>query len=87
MYFTFIAVGFTNGCVKVLDAMNLTDECSELFRYARDAITHIKFSHDSQYLATAVSITYPVCKIKVAEHTSPCGSFAPYTCNVISYIF
>lgn len=35
--------------------MNLEDEDVDLFRYARDAITHIKFSHDSQYLATAVS--------------------------------
>jgi len=40
----------------VLDALNLQDEDTEVFRYARDAITHISFSHDSQFLATAVSL-------------------------------
>lgn len=41
--------------VKILDAMNLMDEETETFRYSRDAITHIKFSHDSTFLATVVS--------------------------------
>lgn len=50
----FIAIGFTNGTVKILDALNLTEDDAETFRYSRDAITHIKFSHDSQYLATTV---------------------------------
>ncbi|XP_071110877.1 cilia- and flagella-associated protein 251-like [Haliotis cracherodii] len=48
-----LAVGFTNGCVRVLDAITLQEEMEEPFHYARDAVTHIAFSHDSQYLATA----------------------------------
>ena len=51
----FTAVGFMNGVVRVLDALTLSDMTKDPFRYARDAITHIAFSHDSQYLATAVS--------------------------------
>ena len=41
--------------MRLLDAISLQDEVTEPFRYARDAITHIEFSHDSKYLATAVS--------------------------------
>ena len=47
-------VGFTSGAVAVLDAHTLEDVCQP-FRYARDCVTHIAFSHDSQYMATAVS--------------------------------
>ncbi|KAL4223798.1 Cilia- and flagella-associated protein 251 [Mactra antiquata] len=49
----YLAVGFVNGTVRVLDSITLSDELQEPFRYARDAITHIEFSHDSKYLATA----------------------------------
>lgn len=49
----YLAVGFVNGAVRVLDAITLQDEIQEPFRYARDAITHIEFSHDSRFLATA----------------------------------
>lgn len=45
-----------NGQLRVVDSITLEDELSEPFRYARYAITHLAFSHDSQYLATAVSI-------------------------------
>ena len=41
--------------MRLLDAISLQDEVAEPFRYARDAITHVEFSHDSKYLATAVS--------------------------------
>ena len=54
------AVGYVNGMVRVLDSITLQDEVSEPFRYARDAITHIEFSHDSKYLATAVSKSFQV---------------------------
>ena len=47
-------VGCTNGVVCVLDAISLQDVC-EPFEFAKDCITHIVFSHDSRYLATAVS--------------------------------
>lgn len=49
----YLAVGFVNGTVRVLDSITLQDEVQEPFRYARDAITHIEFSHDSKFLATA----------------------------------
>ena len=60
----FSAVGFVNGAVRVLDSITLQDEVSEPFRYARDAITHIEFSHDSKYLATAVSKIFLLLKNK-----------------------
>ena len=47
------ALGFTNGSVRILDAFSLDDVVTP-YRYARDAITHITFSHDSAFLATAV---------------------------------
>lgn len=47
-------VGFTSGVVCVLDALSLAEVCQP-FRYARDCVTHIAFSHDSHYMATAVS--------------------------------
>lgn len=49
-----VGVGFTNGTLQVLDTIMLSDVGAP-FRYSRDAITHISFSHDSAYMATAVS--------------------------------
>ncbi|XP_064612327.1 cilia- and flagella-associated protein 251-like isoform X2 [Liolophura sinensis] len=49
----FLAVGFANGSVRILDAISLDEETEEVLRYSRDTVTHIVFSHDSQYLATA----------------------------------
>ena len=46
-------VGFTNGEVRVLSSLSLEDE-TETFHYAKDCITHLIFSHDSMYMATAV---------------------------------
>ncbi|XP_058889004.1 cilia- and flagella-associated protein 251-like isoform X1 [Acipenser ruthenus] len=48
-----IGVGFTSGAVYILDALSLNNVCSEPFGYAKDTITHITFSSDSKYLATA----------------------------------
>nr|XP_015221480.1 PREDICTED: WD repeat-containing protein 66 [Lepisosteus oculatus]XP_015221481.1 PREDICTED: WD repeat-containing protein 66 [Lepisosteus oculatus]XP_015221482.1 PREDICTED: WD repeat-containing protein 66 [Lepisosteus oculatus]XP_015221483.1 PREDICTED: WD repeat-containing protein 66 [Lepisosteus oculatus] len=48
----YLGVGFDNGSVYVLDGLTLENEC-EPFRYARASITHIAFSRDSQFLATA----------------------------------
>ncbi|XP_053328771.1 cilia- and flagella-associated protein 251 [Spea bombifrons] len=48
-----LAAGFTDGSVHILDAMTLEDERKEPFKYAKGSITHISFSHDSQYIATA----------------------------------
>ncbi|XP_069611603.1 cilia- and flagella-associated protein 251 [Ranitomeya imitator] len=49
----FLAAGFTDGSVHILDAVTLEDETKEQFKYARGSITHVTFSHNSQYLATA----------------------------------
>ncbi|KAM9329614.1 cilia- and flagella-associated protein 251 [Gastrophryne carolinensis] len=49
----YMAAGFTDGSVHILDAVTLEDEAKEPFKYARGSITHICFSHDSNYLATA----------------------------------
>ena len=57
-------IGFANGVVGILNALTLAEVCQP-FRYARDSVTHIAFSHDSLYMATAVShtITSPIIAI------------------------
>ncbi|NXY49225.1 CF251 protein, partial [Ceuthmochares aereus] len=47
-----LAAGFTDGSVYILDAISLLSSCKE-FKSSRDPVTHISFSHDSEYLATA----------------------------------
>uniref|UniRef100_A0A669PGH9 Cilia- and flagella-associated protein 251 n=1 Tax=Phasianus colchicus TaxID=9054 RepID=A0A669PGH9_PHACC len=49
---SFLAAGFTDGSVHVLDAISLLS-CCEVFRFSWGPITHVQFSHDSEYLATA----------------------------------
>uniref|UniRef100_A0A8C3TFI9 Cilia- and flagella-associated protein 251 n=1 Tax=Chelydra serpentina TaxID=8475 RepID=A0A8C3TFI9_CHESE len=49
---SFLAAGFTDGSVYILDSISLEDDCKE-FKYSRGPVTQISFSHDSQYLATA----------------------------------
>ncbi|NXP50877.1 CF251 protein, partial [Heliornis fulica] len=48
----FLAAGFTDGGVYILDAISLRSSCEE-FKFSHGAVTHISFSHDSEYLATA----------------------------------
>nr|XP_033813292.1 cilia- and flagella-associated protein 251 isoform X2 [Geotrypetes seraphini] len=48
-----LGVGFIDGNVCILDSLTLKDEQEQSFSYSRSAVTHIGFSHDSQYLATA----------------------------------
>lgn len=52
------ALGFTNGCVRIIDGVTLRDEGKGEgvadFNHCHDSVTHIKFSHNSEYLATAV---------------------------------
>ncbi|KAG9487705.1 hypothetical protein GDO78_007480 [Eleutherodactylus coqui] len=48
-----LAAGFTDGSVHILDAVTLEDETTEPFKYAKGSITHVTFSHNSHYLATA----------------------------------
>lgn len=58
------AIGFMNGTVRILDSITLKDEVQEPFRYARDTITHVEFSYDSKYLATAVSFLLSLKQLK-----------------------
>jgi hypothetical protein len=62
----FSAIGFVNGQLRVVDSITLEDELAEPFRYARYAITQVAFSHDSQYIATAVS--YLSSKLLAFKH-------------------
>uniref|UniRef100_A0A8C4XKV4 Cilia- and flagella-associated protein 251 n=1 Tax=Falco tinnunculus TaxID=100819 RepID=A0A8C4XKV4_FALTI len=48
----FLAAGFTDGSVYILDAISLQSSCKE-FKFSWGPVTHISFSHDSEYLATA----------------------------------
>lgn len=48
----YLAVGFTNGVVKVLDANSL-EELQSFKPKTPDCVTTIAFSHDSQFFATA----------------------------------
>ncbi|XP_019328813.1 PREDICTED: WD repeat-containing protein 66 [Aptenodytes forsteri] len=48
----FLAAGFTDGSVYILDAISLQSICKE-FKFSRGPVTHISFSHNSEYLATA----------------------------------
>ncbi|KAJ8380276.1 hypothetical protein SKAU_G00010540 [Synaphobranchus kaupii] len=49
----YLAAGFTCGTVYILDAIDLQNKPEEHFRCAHDGITHIAFSRNSHYLATA----------------------------------
>ncbi|PAA87973.1 hypothetical protein BOX15_Mlig030593g1, partial [Macrostomum lignano] len=49
----FLAVGHEGGLLRILDADTLSDVMEENFHYSRECITHIVFSDDSRYLATA----------------------------------
>ncbi|XP_067557077.1 cilia- and flagella-associated protein 251 isoform X5 [Pseudorca crassidens] len=61
-----LGAGFTEGTVYILDAMSLESETPEPFKYSRTSVTHVSFSHDSQYMATAdVSFTVAVYVVRV----------------------
>ncbi|NXH85729.1 CF251 protein, partial [Edolisoma coerulescens] len=47
-----LAAGFTDGSVYILDAISLQSICDK-FQFSKGPVTHISFSHDSKYLATA----------------------------------
>uniref|UniRef100_A0A8C9N4Y3 Cilia- and flagella-associated protein 251 n=1 Tax=Serinus canaria TaxID=9135 RepID=A0A8C9N4Y3_SERCA len=47
-----LAAGFTDGSVYIFDAISLQSICEE-FQCSQAPVTHISFSHDSKYLATA----------------------------------
>ncbi|KGL84942.1 WD repeat-containing protein 66, partial [Tinamus guttatus] len=47
-----LAAGFADGTVHILDAISLCSICQE-FKFSHGPVTHMSFSHDSEYLATA----------------------------------
>jgi hypothetical protein len=53
-----IAIGFTNGTVRVVYAEDLQDVPQSTYRQSRDCITEIIFSHDGQYIATSDTDRY-----------------------------
>uniref|UniRef100_A0A8C3Y3V1 Cilia- and flagella-associated protein 251 n=1 Tax=Catharus ustulatus TaxID=91951 RepID=A0A8C3Y3V1_CATUS len=66
-----LAAGFTDGSVYILDAISLQSICKE-FQFSQGPVTHISFSHDSKYLATAdENYTVTVYK-RVLEKGSRC---------------
>nr|XP_027804907.1 cilia- and flagella-associated protein 251 [Marmota flaviventris] len=61
-----LGAGFTEGTVYILDAMSLVNETPQAFKYSRTSVTHVSFSHDSQYMATAdVNFTVAVYMVVV----------------------
>lgn len=48
-----IAIGFTNGTVRLVYAEDFKDVPQSTYRQSRDCITEIIFSHDGQYFATS----------------------------------
>ncbi|TPP61899.1 WD repeat-containing protein 66 [Fasciola gigantica] len=51
----YLAVGFTSGYVRIVDAITLEDVTPEPFTYGRGAITHVDFSPRGDYCAYADS--------------------------------
>lgn len=49
----YLVIGFGNSTLRILDANTLQDELAEPFTFAKAPITHITFTHDNVYLATA----------------------------------
>ena len=94
-------LGFTNGFLRVLDVPTLQDETCRPLQYARDPITHIAFSHDSSFLATAVSsavrgwtctvlstrcvCTVSSCRAFVTCHVCATSSFGSPLCALLTY--
>ena len=54
----FKAVGFQNGHLQLVDSISLEDCLKAPFTYSKESITHIEFSRNAEFLATAVSFIY-----------------------------
>ncbi|XP_030074184.1 cilia- and flagella-associated protein 251 [Microcaecilia unicolor] len=76
-----LGVGFLDGNVCILDSLTLKDEREEPFSYSQAAVTHIGFSHDSQYLATAdEDFTVTVFKV-INKHGRKCWDYFGRHCT------
>uniref|UniRef100_A0A8D2Q6N2 Cilia- and flagella-associated protein 251 n=1 Tax=Varanus komodoensis TaxID=61221 RepID=A0A8D2Q6N2_VARKO len=62
-----LAAGFGDGSVCILDSVSLEDDCPEPFQGSSGAVTLLSFSHDSQYLASAVSPSPPFPAAQLRE--------------------
>ncbi|KAM8812106.1 cilia- and flagella-associated protein 251 [Rhynchonycteris naso] len=61
-----LGASFTDGAVYILDSMSLENAIPEPFKYSRTSVTHISFSHDSKYMATAdINFTVAVYMVQV----------------------
>ncbi|NXR68105.1 CF251 protein, partial [Rhadina sibilatrix] len=67
----FLAAGFTDGSVYILDAISLQSICEE-FQFSKGPVTHISFSHDSKYLATADENYSVIVYKRVLQNGSRC---------------
>ncbi|NWY53953.1 CF251 protein, partial [Chionis minor] len=67
----FLAAGFTDGSVYILDAISLQSSCKE-FKFSHGPVTHISFSHDSEYLATADEKYSVIVYKRVLQNGSRC---------------
>ncbi|NWZ64354.1 CF251 protein, partial [Acrocephalus arundinaceus] len=67
----FLAAGFTDGSVYILDAISLQSICEE-FQFSQGPVTHISFSHDSNYLATADENYSVIVYKRVLQNGSRC---------------
>ncbi|NWU42321.1 CF251 protein, partial [Hylia prasina] len=67
----FLAAGFTDGSVYILDAISLQSICEE-FQFSQGPVTHISFSHDSKYLATADENYSVIVYKRVLQNGSRC---------------
>nr|XP_021487003.1 cilia- and flagella-associated protein 251 [Meriones unguiculatus] len=86
-----LGAGFTEGTVYILDAMSLENESPEPFKYSRTSVTHVSFSHDSNYMATAdISFTVAVYIVvvkngqRIWEYLARLRS---HQCNIRSLLF
>ncbi|KAM8993162.1 cilia- and flagella-associated protein 251 [Ara ararauna] len=76
----FLAAGFTDGSVYILDAISLQSSCKE-FKFSQGPVTHVSFSHDSEYFATADE-TYTVTVYKrVLQNGSRCWEHFAGLCS------
>ncbi|NXD77197.1 CF251 protein, partial [Halcyon senegalensis] len=67
----FLAAGFTDGSVYILDAISLQSSCEE-FKFSHGPVTHVDFSHDSEYLATADEKYSVIVYKRVLQNGSGC---------------